>query len=387
MDAPGKYVRAPLPETRLILKPRTPGKYVRVQTPAETNDTFDHYFSEPEDRTAELEAKILELQGVIEEINTRKSTEILCSKKEVSSNEGSIRWDIIKPFPKNVPTSKMWEAWRHFIEDFEIASSLANIHSQKRRMDMLLLSMGDELKSIVGAAKLRPPVDDEECFKSLVKNIDKYLKSMTDPAAEHEAFSNMRQEEGESAVSFHARLTEKVQLCGYSEADTERFVWTQLTKGLRNADLRKDARIYGHDVNKIVVSATRAEAFASESVQASYERSAMAISRSVNKERNYQRNRPTREPNRRVQFRNQSQRYNPYVSQQRLQVSRRKRCVRCFENLHDGKPCPAEEKQCYRCKQFGHVMKACRAPEVDVIQDQNLSPRNQLVDKHEQVTD
>ncbi|XP_055598094.1 uncharacterized protein LOC129747771 [Uranotaenia lowii] len=367
MNVPGKYVRAPSSKISSPSKSGKPGKYVRVQVPA--NDPFDHYYLEPVDQTQLLEAKVSELQEVIRELtNTRNSTTpVPLPKNDAASNEGPIRWDIIKPFPKNVPTSKMWEAWKRFIEDFEIAASLANIRNQKRRMDMLLLSMGDELKSIVRAAKLRPPADDN-CFIKFVNNIDVYLKSMTDPAAEHEAFSNMRQEEGESAISFHARLTEKVRLCGYSEADTDRFVWTQLTKGLRNADLRKDARIYGHDVNKIVVSATRAEAFASDSIQPVIESSAMTVSRNFKPVRSSQRSRPFRQPNYQARARNQN-RYNPYGSHRRNQIPRRKRCIRCFESIHIDEPCPAEDKQCYRCRKIGHLAKACRNPEVDVIQD------------------
>lgn len=82
-----------------------------------------------------------------------------------------------------------------------MATSLSNIHNLKRRVDLLQLSMGEELKGIVRAAKLRPDSGDENCYDTFVKNIDLYLKSMTDPAAEHESFSIMRQEEGESAVN------------------------------------------------------------------------------------------------------------------------------------------------------------------------------------------
>lgn len=128
--------------------------------------------------------------------------------------------------------------------------------------------MGDELKSIVRAAKLRPSSDDDNCYDNcydnFITNIDRYLKSMTDPAAEHEAFSNMHQEDGESAIHFHARLTEKVRLCGYSPSDQDRFVLTQLLRGLRNQELKRAARTCGHESNLIVQSATRAEAFQAE---------------------------------------------------------------------------------------------------------------------------
>lgn len=87
---------------------------------------------------------------------------------------------------------------------------------------------------------------------------------MTDTSAEHEAFSNMRQAKEESVMGFHARLVEKVRLCGYAVSDQERFVRAQLIKGMVNQTMAKAARTYGHETNHIVQSASREEAFEKE---------------------------------------------------------------------------------------------------------------------------
>lgn len=135
---------------------------------------------------------------------------------QVQGSSTSVRWDHIKPFPSGVAANKMWEEWNRYIENFEIAASLSNANDPVVRTRLLFLSMGPDLQEIVRAAKLRPNLKDVGCYRTLVANINDYFRSKTDTAAEHEAFSCMQQEKGESAVAFHARLMCKVRLCGYS---------------------------------------------------------------------------------------------------------------------------------------------------------------------------
>lgn len=143
----------------------------------------------------------------------------------------SIRWDQMKPFPKNIPANKMWEEWAKYIENFEIATTLSNANDPVRRSQLLFLSMGEELQGIVRAAKLRPNLNDSSCYRIFVKNVEEHLRSMTDANAEHEEFFRMRQERGETVVSFHARLMEKALNCRYGPSVLERFVHAQLLKG------------------------------------------------------------------------------------------------------------------------------------------------------------
>ncbi|XP_058456358.1 uncharacterized protein LOC131433780 [Malaya genurostris] len=121
----------------------------------------------------------------------------------------SIRWEQIPPFPKDVSANKLWEAWQRFLENFEIAVSLSNVDDPICRTKLLFLTMGADLQGIVRAAKLRPSLDDSSCYSKFVSNVDAHLKSMTDISSEHEAFTGMHQEKGESVVTFHSRLTEK----------------------------------------------------------------------------------------------------------------------------------------------------------------------------------
>lgn len=291
MSSPGKYVRAPVnasdSESNYDDAGRhqasSPGRFVRVNFNRHSDEvrtnSFDHYDSvvDSDSENRKLRQKVSELERIISELADARN----CSQTDNNAPESSIsapvamtsessisciRWDNIKQFPKGTPANKIWEAWTKFIENFEVAASLSNAHDPIKRSQLLYISVGEELQAIIRAAKLQPDTKDPGCYVSFVKNIDTYLKSLTDTSAEHDAFLAMKQEIGESAVNFYARLMEKVWLCDYSPPEQQRFVRTQLIRGLRNRDLAKAARIFGHETNFIVQSSTRDEAFQTESV-------------------------------------------------------------------------------------------------------------------------
>lgn len=288
----------------------------------------------------------------------------------------SIRWDNIKPFPPGVPANKMWEEWNRYSENFEIAASLSNANDPVRRSQLLFLSIGDELQSIVRAAKLMPSLNDANCYRVFVDNIRNHFQSMTDSAAEHEAFSNMRQEISESAMVFHARLTAKVRLCGYSPTDQDRFVKAQLLKGLRNRELVKAARTYGHDTNYIVQAATRDEAYVAEisDQPATHGTEPYAINR-VHRQTSQ---RPSeREPfgkrsrSESLVDRSQSNRFRSNQQETRRDLQdrgRRTRCRRCNGLPHRKFPCPALNRNCSSCGERGHYAAACRKSRVRQLQ-------------------
>lgn len=171
----------------------------------------------------------------------------------------SIRWDHIKPFPSNVPAREMWETWHRYLETFEIAATFSNANDPARRTQLLFLAMGESMQAVVRAAGLQPNLVDPGCYAKFVDDISNYLKTMTDSSAEHEAFLSMQQQKGESVVSFHGRLMQKVRSCGYHPDDQNRFVRTQLLKGMLNQEVAKAARTYGHEIATIIQAATRNE--------------------------------------------------------------------------------------------------------------------------------
>ncbi|XP_055614457.1 uncharacterized protein LOC129760812 [Uranotaenia lowii] len=259
----GRYVRAPSVQEPVYEEYFDLGESENAtETPVQGNADFAkrmNEFGQLLQSLIEKPVRSENQQPVLIDNDWGRNTEQPSPLKDGAS--GSIRWDLI-------PSNRLWEAWQTFLENFEIVASLSNM-SSARRSKLLFLAMGANLQSILRAAHLKPCLNDPQCYQKFVDIIGNYFKTMTDTAAEHEAFSVMHQRVGESTVNFHARLTEKVRLCGYSPNDQDRFVRAQLLKGMVNKELVKDARTDGRATSEIVKTATRREAYDAELVSAS----------------------------------------------------------------------------------------------------------------------
>ncbi|XP_055584960.1 uncharacterized protein LOC129737827 [Uranotaenia lowii] len=395
MSKAGKYVRAPAYENEeeCEMEVPIPGKYVLLNQPEVVDavgindaDVLDedpyaiyNEVVDPEQESRELQQRVRDLERTIAEITGSKSSNVEHNKTSGStpdqvtsstippastlvaanvlpydSSAPSIRWDNIKSFPSGVPANKMWEAWTKYFENFEIAASLSNAYDPVKRSQLLYLSIGDELQGIVRAAKLRPTSSAPDCYTVIVNNIEGYLKGLTDTAAEHDMFSSMQQEKGESVINFHSRLREKVWLCGYSPSDQDRFVRTQLLKGLRNRELAKAARTYGHETDFIVQSATRDEAMLPEPSLGVDSTSIMAVSRAASRDTGTMRKRYN------TFERNDGFKPKRIRTDFKPSLQRDGRCSRCNRAIHVGRRCPALDKDCYSCGRSGHYAKTCR---------------------------
>ncbi|XP_055591507.1 uncharacterized protein K02A2.6-like [Uranotaenia lowii] len=263
----------------------------------------------------------------------------------------NIRWDHVRRFPENIPANKMWESWCRFFQNFEMAASLGNAHSSRQKAQLLYISLSDQLQGIVNAFYLMPDLSNPSCFEDFVKNIEKHLLSMTDTSAEHDSFQAMKQGVDESVVTFHSRLVEKVRLCGYSREDQEKFVRTQLLKGITNRDVAKFARLSGSDVNFIVQSATREEA---ANIEASSSSSAFMIN---HRHKASYRQPLRRNDNFRRNFKNPPPKRSRFDDDSR--ENQRPRCPSCNHGSHRSSTCPALGLVCKSCGKKDHFARCC----------------------------
>lgn len=399
MSSGGKYVRIDrlsgdleVDEGDTDVIDSSAGKYVRIPhsrgSESEGDDNTDHYNAvvDPDQENKVLREEVAELKRTVAELTSGikkrqddnlRSDDIdeswscprnLPSSSQATRNITNIRWDQIKPFPKGLPANKMWQEWTKYIQNFEIAASLSNAYDPARRSQLLFLSMGDELQSIVRAARLRPNLNDEYCYTTFIKNIEGHLRSLTDTAAEHQAFTCMQQEKGESVVNFHARLMEKVRLCQYSSDDQERFVRAQLIKGMSNRELARASRTFGYETNFIVQSAMRDEAYQGDEIRRDNVQDPMINqvrgptfkSRFNGKRRG--------EDGGNFGSRDKQQRFNRSFNDN-LPTGRRQRCSRCNRWSHWNRPCPASKQKCNSCDVVGHFAAACRQKRVNAVQD------------------
>lgn len=385
MPNAGRFVRAPSPYDIASDDNREESdyEYDRCNTTADASRENE----ELRQQVAELKRTVAELSSRNQRAHEQSSKQEDvdeswgCSRKTPSASQGNsntIRWDQIKPFPKGVPANKMWEEWTRYIENFEIAASLSNAFDPVRRSQLLFLSMGGELQSIVRAARLRPNLNEEHCYATFIKNIETHLRSMTDTAAEHQAFSCMQQEKGESIVNFHARLMEKVRLCHYSSDDQERFVRAQLLKGMINRELARTARTFGHETNFIVQSGTRDEAY-----QVEESRSEDTRETTVNQVRGQSSRISLKRRNENDSgFESRNKQFRPNKS---FPNSRRQRCSRCNRWAHWNRPCPALKLKCNSCGITGHFAAACRQKRINAVQDNQEQQEGMVETKLEEV--
>ncbi|XP_065079207.1 uncharacterized protein K02A2.6-like [Ochlerotatus camptorhynchus] len=287
----------------------------------------------------------------------------------------TIRWDNIKPFPSGVPANRLWEEWNRYINTFEIAATLSNANDPATRTNLLYLSMGPDLQEIVSAGKLCPAnLDDVNCFKAFVENKTNYFRGMTDMAAENEAFIRMTQGKDETAVAFHARLMCKARLCSFKLDEQERMVQAQLLRGLRNKEIVKMARRYGHAPNIIVQAATRDEAYEAETVPPAEENVFQVSDRNAP---NHGRN---RKPDRK---RKSLKERDDEPSMKRRQQDQDQRCEKCNLTYHRKGVCPALRKNCNYCRKRGHFEAACQNKRVRAVRFKREDPENDLSEDDE----
>nr|XP_029721537.1 uncharacterized protein LOC115262791 [Aedes albopictus] len=274
------------------------------------------------------------------------------------------RLDNPPQFPKNVPTSRLQEEWNRFLQKFEIAASLSKISDPAQLAKHLFMCMGDQLQDIVCIAKLRPGLNDPRCYRTMVDNINAHLRKLTDPITEHEMFSRMSQGQDETLDGFLVRLKSKVRLCEYSDQDEDRFVYTQLLKGMRDKRLAEDARIYGYDISVIIKAAARKEAFTLNTmpnINSEIGTEVLAVSRKPDQGTRSFRKRtgnPVLPPRP-----GKMQRYG-----ENRNAGRRFRCWRCNSSAHTHDACLAKDKKCFGCGKIGHFASACRRKGIRSIQ-------------------
>lgn len=284
-----------------------------------------------------------------------------------STNPGgpTIKLDQLRPFPKDVPSNRLWEEWRKYLENFEIAASLHPNQEPDKLAKILFLAVGEDLQGIIRAARLRPNLEGPDCYRVFIKNIDTHLRSMTDTTTEHETFLAMRQDVGESPAAFHARLVDRARLCGYGQGDEDRFVRSQLIKGLRDREIAKSARLFNYDTNFIVQAATRSEAYEPVAGPSNAD-TVLAVDHEANLQREGRKRSFNQESERNsgrqgVSYRGTSTRNNRGGSQRGFGHGKRFRCSRCDRWRHENpQQCPAIRAKCFECGATGHFAATCR---------------------------
>ncbi|XP_058816193.1 uncharacterized protein LOC131679480 [Topomyia yanbarensis] len=179
-------------------------------------------------------------------------------------------------------------------------------------------------------------------------------------------------EANEPTIAFHARLMEKVRLCGYSSVDQDQFIRAQLLKGMRNKELVKASRTFGYETLFIVQSATREEAYAAETAQTEHPHALVVA-------RNHQPTPVKTQPWKRKlkatgdRWTQSKRRRNDSTNRG---LGRRSRCPKCNRLFHKFGSCPAVNNNCNTCGERGHFAVVYRKKTTNHLQiEQHRSSR------------
>lgn len=359
----GKYVRAPVEEPDEL--PEV-GAEVEVEDESDNqqNDETNIVSGKPEepDRIERTRSRPIETATRGREGETAQANSWTRDKLARRTDPINIRWEHLKPFPKGVPSSKLWGTWHRYLETFEIGVGFSNANTQADMCRLLYLAMGEKMQEMVRAAELRPPLDEADCYNRFVNNIGGYLKSMTDPAVEHEAFLSMRQLDGESIVRFHTRLVEKAQQCEYSPAHQTWSVHLQLLKGMRNQELARYARVYNHDTLFVIQAATRNEAYEIGLQSSSSAGPSATLAMEKTSEKRIQSSNSSAGVKRDRNFRSGQD----DTTRKRFKPSSSELCKQCGRLAHKIRAmCPAKNRSCNNCMKRGHFAAMCRTKRVN----------------------
>ena len=122
----------------------------------------------------------------------------------------------IEPFKIPENPLEVGRAWREWIEDFEDETSYFEITEIRDRVSALKIYGGKEIKKLARNLPDTAPVVGDDDYKKLKRKLDKYFLPKKNKHHGRFTFSKQRPIEGESVITYAARLREKSKDCEFT---------------------------------------------------------------------------------------------------------------------------------------------------------------------------
>ena len=144
----------------------------------------------------------------------------------------------IEPFKIPEQPLEVGRAWREWIEDFEDEISYFEITEIRDRVSALKIYGGKEIKKLARNLPHTAPLVGDDDYKKLKRKLDHHFLPKKNKQHPRYTFNKQKQIEGESVVTYAARLHEKSQDCELGE-QTEDRILEHLIQTIKDSELVK----------------------------------------------------------------------------------------------------------------------------------------------------
>lgn len=277
----------------------------------------------------------------------------------------------IEPFKIPENPLEIGRAWQEWLEDFEDETSYFEIVEITDRVSALKIYGGKEIKKLARNLPDTAPVVGDDEYKRLKRKLDNYFLPKKNKHHGRYTFSKQRPAEGESVVTYAARLREKSRDCEFGEQTDDRIL-EHLIQTVKDNDLVKRSIQKKWNLDRFLEEASQRQDI---NQQVKDMKEDFKISKVERRPRDFQKNgkwdgkrKPKKPP--------------PLPRKPRDKKEERgKGCGYCGKTgAHPpGRNCPAYGKQCLKCGKYNHFASCCRVS--TQIQEESKETRRGRIKK------
>ena len=261
----------------------------------------------------------------------------------------------IEPFKIPENPLEIGRAWKEWIEDFEDETSYFEITEIKDRVSALKIYGGKEIKKLARNLPDTTPVVGDDDYKKLKRKLDNYFLPKKNKHHGRFTFSKQRPIEGESVVTYAARLREKSKDCEFGEQTDDRIL-EHLIQTIKDNELVKRSIQKKWNLDKFLEEASQREDI---NQQVKDMKEDFKISKVEHPPKDFPKNskwsgrrnskKPPRPPRKQEHKKEEKE-------------AKGKTCGYCGKSgAHPpGRNCPAYGQQCLKCGKYNHFASCCR---------------------------
>ena len=261
----------------------------------------------------------------------------------------------IEPFKIPENPLEIGRAWKEWIEDFEDETSYFEITEIKDRVSALKIYGGKEIKKLARNLPDTTPVVGDDDYKKLKRKLDNYFLPKKNKHHGRFKFSKQRPIDGESVVTYAARLREKSKDCEFGEQTDDRIL-EHLIQTIKDNELVKRSIQKKWNLDKFLEEASQREDI---NQQVKDMKEDFKISKVEHPPKDFPKNskwsgrrnskKPPRPPRKQEHKKEEKE-------------AKGKTCGYCGKSgAHPpGRNCPAYGQQCLKCGKYNHFASCCR---------------------------